>query len=315
VSDEAHYARVGAFVFGGILLAVITALVIGGGSLFQKPIIVETVFDESVQGLDVGSPVKLRGVKIGTISYIGLVGDNYVLDDTAIAAEEANRVLVRMKIDQRGEVERSHEERVQIIKDLAEKGLRLRITPLGITGTSFIQADYVDPSAKPPMKLSFTPEYLYVPSSQSTISQLSSAAERLMSRIDKLDVEALLTNFDKLLETLNASIGQADVPGARKSVGELLDDLRSTSSEARKAITAVDARSVSQDTRKTLDQISETMQRVQRLIDANGESFAITLDNLRVTSENLREASETARAYPASLLFGSPPPMVEVPSK
>ncbi len=68
--------------FGGILLAVVGALVIGGGSLFQKPIVVETVFDESVQGLDVGSPVKLRGVKIGTVSYIGLVGDNYVLDDT-----------------------------------------------------------------------------------------------------------------------------------------------------------------------------------------------------------------------------------------
>jgi phospholipid/cholesterol/gamma-HCH transport system substrate-binding protein len=96
VSDEAHYARVGAFVFGGILLAVITAIVIGGGSFFQKPIIVETVFDESVQGIDVGSPVKLRGVKIGTVSYIGLVGDNYILDDAPGAAEEANRVLVRM---------------------------------------------------------------------------------------------------------------------------------------------------------------------------------------------------------------------------
>jgi len=315
VSDEAHYARVGAFVFGGILLAVIGALVIGGGSIFQKPIVVETVFDESVQGLDVGSPVKLRGVKIGTVSYIGLVGDNYVLDDTTAAAEEANRVLVRMNIDQRGEVERSHEERIQNIKELAEKGLRLRITPLGITGTAFIQADYVEPDAKPPMTLSFTPEYLYVPSAPSTISQLSSAAERVMTRINKLDVEGLLTNFDTLLETLNASIGQADVPGARKSVGELLDDLRSTSGEARRAIVAVDARSVGRDARKTLDQMNETMARLQSLIDSNGDTLAITLDNLRVTSENLREASETARAYPSSLLFGSPPAAVEAPAK
>ncbi len=315
MSDEAHYARVGAFVFGGILLAVVGALVIGGGSLFQKPIIAETVFDESVQGLDVGSPVSLRGVKIGTISYIGLVGDNYVLDDTPAAAEEANRVLVRMKIERRGEVERTHEERVQAIRDLAEKGLRLRITPLGITGTSFIQADYVEPDAKPPMTLSFTPEYIYVPSATSTIAQLSSAAERLMSRIDKLDVEELLTNFASLLQTLNSSIGQADVPGARKSVGELLDDLRSTSSEARKAIVSVDASGVGRDARKTLDQMTATMRRLQRLLDASGDDLAITLDNLRVTSENLREASETARAYPSSLLFGSPPATVEAPAK
>jgi phospholipid/cholesterol/gamma-HCH transport system substrate-binding protein/paraquat-inducible protein B len=315
LSDEAHYARVGAFVFGGILLAVIGAIVIGGGSFFQKPIIVETVFDESVQGLEVGSPVKLRGVKIGTISYIGLVGDNYILDDTPAAAEEANRVLVRMKIERRGEVERTHEERVQNIEELAEKGLRLRITPLGITGTSFIQADYVEPGSKPPMTLSFTPEYIYVPSAQSTISQLSSAAERLMSRIDKLDVETLITNFDKLLATLNVSIGEADLPGARKSVGELLTDLRSTSTEARKAIASVDARSVGADARKTLDQMTATMLRLQRLLDSNGDDLATTLDNLRVTSENLREASETARAYPSFLLFGSPPDSVTAPAK
>jgi ABC-type transporter Mla subunit MlaD len=315
LSDEAHYARVGAFVFGGILLATISAIVIGGGSFFEKPIIVETVFDESVQGLDVGSPVKLRGVKIGTVSYIGLVGDNYVLEDLPSTAEEANRVLVRMKIDQRGEVERTNEERIERLEELAEKGLRLRITPLGLTGTSFIQADYVEPDSKPPMKLSFTPEYIYVPSAPSTISQLSSAAERLVSRIDKLDVETLLTNFDKLLATLNVSIGEADVPGARKSLGALLDDLRNTSTEARKAITAVDARSVGADTRKALDQMSATMLRVQRLLDSNGDDLAITLDNLRVTSENLREASETARAYPSFLLFGSPPATVEAPAK
>ncbi len=46
------------------------------------------------------------------------------------------------------------------------------------------------------------------------------------------------------------------------------------------------------------------MLRLQRLLDANGDDLAITLDNLRVTSENLREASETARAYPSFLLFG-----------
>ena len=315
MSDQAHYARVGAFVFGGILVAVVGAIVIGGGSFFQKPIVVETVFDESVQGLDVGSPVKLRGVRIGTVSYIGLVGDNYVLDDTPAAAEESNRVLVRMNIDQRGEVERTHEERVANIKELGEKGLRLRITPLGLTGTSFIQADYVESDGKPPMKLSFTPEYLYIPSAPSTIAQLSSAAERLMTRIDRLDVEKLLTNFDKLIATLNVSIGEADVPGARKSVGELLADLRSTSVEARKAIAAVDAGGVGRDMRKSLDQMSATMLRLQRLLDANGDDLSVTLDNLRVTSENLREASETARAYPSSLLFGSPPPVVVEPAK
>jgi phospholipid/cholesterol/gamma-HCH transport system substrate-binding protein/paraquat-inducible protein B len=315
MSDEARYARVGAFVFGGIALAVGGALLIGGGALLRRPLTIETVFDESVQGLEVGSPVKLRGVKLGTVSSIGFVGDHYVLDDTPDAVKQRNSVLVRMEIESRLDGLSSRLDQEESVRVQAEKGLRLRVTPLGITGTSFIQADYVDPRRNPPLPITWKPDHVYVPSAPSTISQLSSAAERLMSRIDKLDVEKLLTNFDAVLASLNAALGDADVQGARKSVGELLTDLQSTSSEARKAIAAADLRGTSRDARNTLDQMAATLTRVQRLLDAHDDDLATTLDNLRVASENLREASETARAYPSFLLFGAPPKRVEAPAQ
>jgi ABC-type transporter Mla subunit MlaD len=315
MSDEARYARVGAFVFGGIALAIAIALGIGSGALFRRALIIETIFDESVQGLEVGSPVKLRGVKLGSVSSIGFVGDSYVLDDTPDAVKQRNSVLVRMEIESRLDGLSSRVAQEESVRLQVEKGLRLRVTPLGITGTSFIQADYLDPAKYPPTPISWTPDHVYVPSAPGTISQLSSAAERLMSRIDKLDVEELLTNFDAVLASLNAALGKADVEGARKSVGELLDDLRNTSSEARKAIVAADLRGTTRDARTTLDQMTATLTRVQRLLDANDDDLATTLDNLRVASENLREASETARAYPSYLLFGAPPKPVEAPAQ
>jgi phospholipid/cholesterol/gamma-HCH transport system substrate-binding protein/paraquat-inducible protein B len=315
MSDEARYARVGAFVFGGIALAVVGALLIGGGALVRRPLIIETVFDESVQGLEVGSPVKLRGVKLGTVSSIGFVGDSYVLDDTPDAVKQRNSVLVRMEIESRLDGLSSRVDQEESVRVQVEKGLRLRVTPLGITGTAFIQADYLDPKKNPPLQITWKPDHVYVPSAPSTISQLSSAAERLMTRIDKLNVEKLLTNFDAVLASLNSALGEADVEGARKSVGELLTDLQSTSSEARKAIAAADLRGTSRDARNTLDQMTATLTRVQRLLDANDDDLATTLDNLRVASENLREASETARAYPSFLLFGAPPKPVEAPAK
>jgi phospholipid/cholesterol/gamma-HCH transport system substrate-binding protein/paraquat-inducible protein B len=315
MSDEARYARVGAFVFGGIALAVVGALLIGGGALVRRPLIIETVFRESVQGLEVGSPVKLRGVRLGTVSSIGFVGDSYVLDDTPDAGKQSNSVLVRMEIESRFDGLSSRVAQEKSVRMQVENGLRLRVTPLGITGTSFIQADYVDPRKNPPLPITWRPDHVYVPSAPSTISQLSSAAERLMSRIDTLDVEKLLTNFDAMLATFNSALGEADVKGARKSVGELLADLQSTSSEARKAIAAADLRGTSRDARNTLDQVTATLTRVQRLLDAHDDDLATTLDNLRVASENLREASETARAYPSFLLFGSPPKPVEAPAK
>jgi phospholipid/cholesterol/gamma-HCH transport system substrate-binding protein/paraquat-inducible protein B len=307
VSDDGRYVRVGAFVFGGIAMIVIAVLVFGGGRFFERPIVAETVFDESVQGVDVGSPVKLRGVKIGTVSYIGLVGDSYSLENSPNPVEEGNRVLVRMDIHPGGEMERSYAEQLAIVKELAAKGLRLRITPLGVTGTSFIQADYVDPEKNPPMDISFQPEHVYIPSAPSTISQLTSGAERLVSRIDKLDVESLLTNFDKLLVSLNATIGEADVQGARKSVGELLDELSAATADLRKAVKQADVGGLNRDLRKSLDQLAGTLQKLERVVDASGDDLATLLDNMRVASENLREASETVRAYPSYLIFGSPP--------
>ena len=64
MSAEARYFRVGLFVFVGLAAIAGTALVLGGRSFFAEKVTFETYFEESVQGLEVGSPVKLRGVGI-----------------------------------------------------------------------------------------------------------------------------------------------------------------------------------------------------------------------------------------------------------
>ncbi|MEO8627832.1 MAG: mammalian cell entry protein, partial [Betaproteobacteria bacterium] len=61
------YVRLGAFILlvGAALIALIIFL--GAGSFLRKDITAETYFDESVQGLDVGSKVLFRGVMVGNI--------------------------------------------------------------------------------------------------------------------------------------------------------------------------------------------------------------------------------------------------------
>ena len=76
MSAEARYFRVGLFVLVGVALIGSCTVILGGRGLFKDPILLETYFDESVQGLEVGSPVKLRGVQLGTVSL--------VCDDTAV---------------------------------------------------------------------------------------------------------------------------------------------------------------------------------------------------------------------------------------
>jgi len=63
---------VGGFVLGGLGLAIISVLVFSGLRLFTPTIPVTVVFQGSVAGLAVGSPVTFRGVQVGSVTQISV---------------------------------------------------------------------------------------------------------------------------------------------------------------------------------------------------------------------------------------------------
>ena len=77
MSAKAHYFKIGVFTVGGILLAVVAIIVFGAGTLFETKLPVETYFDETVQGLSIGAPLRYRGVTIGSVEHIGFVRNEY----------------------------------------------------------------------------------------------------------------------------------------------------------------------------------------------------------------------------------------------
>jgi paraquat-inducible protein B len=65
-------AAIGMFVIGSIVLAVSALAVLGSGSLFKKSHKFIFFFRGSLNGLNVGAPVKVRGVQIGSVAEIRL---------------------------------------------------------------------------------------------------------------------------------------------------------------------------------------------------------------------------------------------------
>src|SRR4029078_12992908 len=80
MSLKANYFKLGLFVVGAVVAGVIVLLVIGSGRWFQPRLSIETYFNESVQGLDVGSKLKYRGVVIGEVKSIGFPYKKYKQD-------------------------------------------------------------------------------------------------------------------------------------------------------------------------------------------------------------------------------------------
>ena len=69
-----NYFRLGLFVFAGFAAILALILVFGTGQLFKKTTMAETYIEQSITGLDVGAPVRFRGVKVGQVTFIGLSG-------------------------------------------------------------------------------------------------------------------------------------------------------------------------------------------------------------------------------------------------
>src|SRR3954468_25001930 len=66
---------IGAFVIGAFVLGVVGLVTFGGVSIFSKPQRFVVYFDESIHGLDLGSPVKLRGVRVGRVVDLNILYD------------------------------------------------------------------------------------------------------------------------------------------------------------------------------------------------------------------------------------------------
>src|SRR4030043_19418 len=84
---------IGLFVTIGILIGMVAVVWLGASKYFEKGATYVTYFDESVQGLQLDSAVKYRGVEVGRVEKIRVAPDNTLIE-------------VVMKIDLKGELER-----------------------------------------------------------------------------------------------------------------------------------------------------------------------------------------------------------------
>src|SRR5579862_1966090 len=65
-----RYGRLGAFVVVSLAVLITGLVLLGGRRWFQPTFMFETYFDQSVAGLDVGAPVRFRGVPLGQVAEI-----------------------------------------------------------------------------------------------------------------------------------------------------------------------------------------------------------------------------------------------------
>lgn len=278
---------VGLFVIGAVTLALIALLSFGGINFFSKPQRFVVYFDESIHGLDLGSPVKLRGVRVGRVVDLNVQFDTRNKHSVVEVICEFSRSTVKDEVGAMINVASRKE-----LEKLIAQGLRAQLGVSGLaTGLLFVELDFVDPTITSPTVTAIAdPKFVVVPSVPSAISEYQASLSEILSNLRRVDFAGLSREMSGLL---------VDV---RKQVNGL--ELAALSAEWTKAGVAVNELARSGDLQRTfarlneaIDQASKMLAGVDAQIQPAGVKINEVLADAQAMLKSYNEAADSARRF------------------
>jgi len=298
------YFLVGFFVLAGALIAVGTVIWLGASQYLQKGERFVTYFDESVQGLQVDSSVKYRGVEIGMVEKIQVAPDYRLIE-------------VVMKINFSG--------------DAANKTIA-KLKAAGITGIVYVELDHRkkgDINRTP--QINFEPDYPLIPSNPSEIQEIVSGVDDVVKKLQDVNFKAISDELVSATKSVNTFFaGQkmtkiiSNLEAMTQTLADSANQLSKMVGDGRADQILTDARDTVRDAKETIGKIkselekmklAETSAKTTRLIDdlsrrskTIATEIQLTGENLRRATDNLDQLIERLKADPSDILFSDPPP-------
>jgi len=297
--NKANYAKIGFFVlagFGFILLAIGIA---GAQILNRKEIYAETYISESVTGLEIGSPVKYRGVPIGSVKRIGFVygeyGEQMSIQDAPLNAQQ---ILVIMALDPKQFLPMKADDPIQFLEELIATGLRVKVASQGITGLAYIEFDFF-PFSSPDThrQLTWSPKNKYIPSAPSTFFTFKSTTEELMIKFNQLDLQKLTDEFTALLQTTRAKVSDVDAAALSSEATHLLSELRGTMKSVQTLMDAPEIQLLPAEVTATIASIRHVTEQVSNQIEPLASSFKGVADRAAQLSDSLSAIATNTGAH------------------
>jgi phospholipid/cholesterol/gamma-HCH transport system substrate-binding protein len=297
-----HYFTVGLFVLIGIASGVFIIVWLSASQYLQKGKTYATYFDESVQGLQIDSNVKYRGVNIGIVDKIRVAPDYRLIE-------------IIMKIDYAGNLDNTI----------------AKLKTVGITGIVYVELDHrktgdIDDSPK----ITFTPEYPVISSNPSDIKQIFSGIDSIIGQINQIDfkgisdqikiaaksintfvsgdeMKRIIKNLDAMAASLDSAADKVNRIVSDGKIDDILDDTRESIKEAKIVIKKVKEEVNALNIAATSDKANRLIDTASRKTKLIAEDLQTTSENLRRASENLDEVLERLKSDPSDIIFSEPP--------
>lgn len=227
MSKPVNPALIGGFSLGALALFVIALLIFGGGQEFNADKIRFVVyFDSSLNGLEVGAPVKLQGVKIGQVKEIALQFDQKGGKIYKPVVMEIDRNSLTSSGNGPLPTDMNWEEGKANRDRLVEFGLRARLeTQSLLTGLLYVDLNFYPD--KPPMFASLAyKQLLEIPSLPTATDELRNTAEEVAQKLRALPLDEIVQDFASSLREIKVLLASEEVKKSQIALAETLVELQ-----------------------------------------------------------------------------------------
>ena len=282
-------AFVGAFVIGAFALGIIALLSFGGVSFFSKPQRFVVFFDESIHGLDLGSPVKLRGVRVGRVVDLNIRYDEKTNHSLVAVVCEFSR---DMMTDSRGVVVNvANREELQTLVD---RGLRAQLGVLGLaTGLLFVQLDFFDPKEYPTSVRDTDPRYVAVPAVTSAISEFQASVSEILASLKKVDFPGLARELTALMAESRRQLDGIDLKG-------VAEQWKRTGAQVEALAASPEIKQTFANMNKAIAELRDVIAKLDAQVLPAGKELTETLAQAKLALASFNDAATAARKFIAT---------------
>lgn len=263
--------RIGTFIVGAILLVFLALLFFSGGDLFSQKERVVMYFEGSVQGLQVGAPIKLKGVILGEITDIQINFDGNAQDNGNKNNSAKNIVtavtgdLALKRISRKGA-----EVSIEFFEEAVKNGLRAQLNFQSfLTGLLYVELDFFPDT--PATLYGFKKNYLELPT-------VATGFEELTKNLQEINLKGLVNNLDQLTLRLSQIVKSGVIEETLGSVKLAADSFAHT------------ANTMGQDVSLLSKNLSRTSTQLDKLLVSLNQQTPILADELRASMVQLQKS-------------------------
>lgn len=263
------YYKLGLLTIVSFIFLILVGVLVVHAINQRDTILYHSYFNESVQGLDVGAPVKFRGVAIGRVSGIEIAPDHRMVD---ISCELDTKDIVRMGLSE--DNRRLGNERFAIPEDL-----RAQLNSQGITGVKYVAIDFFSLESFPAPQLTFkVPPNRYIPAAPSMMKSVEDTITKAMERLPDMadSVVLIMGRIDDLLSDLKAQNIAGNAVATLERVNTTLATLQRT-------LIRVDKQDLGSKAASALTEVNVSAEKLNRILDVLGDSDGLVANANRAT--------------------------------